>query len=152
MPFSAGAAINGRVQKLYIDVDGDIATPTWVEYGKIQGASLNGPRDVSEIKERDVEETTVLLGHKNRELSLSVTRRPGHTTYDVLQDAYETGSKVGVALMTGTITEVGQRGYQAEMKVTGWDDDQAHDNSAISVTLRPAADFVTPPAFVEIEA
>lgn len=150
MPFVAGAALSGRVQKLYIDVDGDIATPTWVEFGKIQGASISGPRDVTEIKERDLQDTIVLPGHISREISLTITRRPGNTSYDAVRAAHNAGTKIGVAMMTGPIAEVGQTGFQCEAYCIDWNDDQAHDNGAIECTLRPAADYVTPPAFVTI--
>lgn len=148
----SGEARIGRLHKLYLDADGDIASPMWVEYGKIQGGSRSGSRDVSEIKERDLDETTVMLGHKSREISLTITKRPGDTNYDILEAAWETGVKVGVAMMTGPIATVGERGFQAECYVTAWDDDQANDSTTIAVTLRPCADYVTAPAFVEIEA
>lgn len=144
------AARIGRLHKLYIDADGSIATPTWVEYGEIQGASRTGSRDVAEVKERGLAETTVMLGHKTREISMTVTKRPGNTNFNLLQTAYETGAKIGVAMMTGTITTAGEQGYQAECYVTQFDDDQAHDSTTCTVTLRPCADYTTAPAFVEI--
>ena len=149
MPLSGGALI-GRLHKIYIELDADLATPTWGLYGKIQGGNRSGNRDVSEIKERDLDDTTVLLGHKNREITIPITRRPGNAQYDALEEAFENGTKIGIAMMTGLIATVGERGYQAEMYVTNWDDDQAHDSSTIQVTLRPAADYVTAPDFVEI--
>lgn len=145
-----GAARIGRLHKLYIEATANLATPTWVEFGKIQGGNRTGQRDVSEVKERDEEDTLVMLGHRNREITLTITKRPGNTEYDVLETASESGAKVGIAMMTGDITTTGERGYQAEMYVTGWDDDQAHDSTVINATLRPAADYTTAPDFVEI--
>lgn len=142
----------GRLHKLYVDADGSIASPTWVEYGEIQGASRSGGRDVAEVKERGLSETTVMLGHKTREISLTVTKRPGNTNFNILQTAYETGAKVGIAMMTGAIATVGEQGFQAECYVTQFDDDQAHDSTTATATLRPCADYVTAPAFVEISA
>jgi hypothetical protein len=146
----AGEARIGRLHKLYIDADGDIATPTWVEYGKIQGASRSGSRDVAEVKERDLDDTLVMLGHKNREITVTVTKRPGNTQFDLLQAAFEAGSKVGVAMMTGAIATVGEQGYQAEMYVTNFESPEENDSTVCNVTLRPCADYVTPPDFVEI--
>lgn len=145
-----GEARIGRLHKFYVDADGDIAAPMWVVYGKIQGASRTGQRDVAEVKERDQEDTLAMLGHKNREISVTVTKRPGDTNYDILQTAFETGAKVGIAMMTGEITTVGEQGYQAEMYVTGFEDPEEHDATTNVVTLRPCADYTTPPAFVEI--
>jgi len=146
----AGTPINGRLCKAYLDVDGSIASPTWVELGKIQGAGKTSQRDLAEVKERVLDETTVLLGHNTKEFTLQLTRRPADTNYDTLEDAHESGAKVGIALMTGTITEVGQRGFQGECYVTGFDDDQGHDSTMVTVTLRPCADYTTAPAIVEI--
>ena len=140
----------GKNRKFYIDVDGAIATPTWTLAGKIQGLQLSGPHNVAEIEEREEEEVLVLLAHKKRTLSLQLTHRPGNTIYDAIQDAYENQTKIGVAIMSGPIANSGERGYQAEMYVEDFDDDQGHTNTAVAVTLRPAADYATAPTFVEI--
>lgn len=145
-----GAARVGRLHKLYVDADGDIASPTWVEYGEIQGASVTCQRDVAEVKERSVQETTVMLGHINTEVSLTVTKRPGNTNYDILRSAFYAGAKVGIATMTGPIATVGEQGFQAEMFVVGFDDPQENDSTTCDVTLRPCAVYVTAPAFVQI--
>lgn len=147
-----GGPINGRLCKLYLDVDGSIASPTWVELGKVQGAAKTSQRDLAEVKERVFDETTVLLGHNTKEFTVQLTRRPADTNYDTIEDAHESGAKVGIALMTGTITEVGQRGFQGEVYITGFDDDQSHDSTTVNVTFRPAADYTTAPAIVEISA
>jgi len=140
----------GRLHKFYIDADGDIATPTWVEYGEIQSGSRSSQRKVAEVEERGIDETTVMLGHKGREISLTVTKRPGNTNYDLLQTAYEDGGKVGVAMMTGPIATSGEQGYQAEMYVTGFDADESNESTSAAVTLRPCADYTTAPDLVEI--
>lgn len=145
-----GSALLGRVHKLFVDPAGDLTTPTWTEYGKIQGASRSGGKDVAEIKERDLIDTTVLPGHRNTEITLPITRRPGDTEYDALEDAFHNDAKISIALMTGEVATIGERGYQAEMYVTQWDDDQAHDGTAVQVTLRPAADYVVAPDFIEV--
>ena len=147
---ATGKPRQGRLQKAYYDADGDIATPMWIELGKIQGGGKTSQRDVSEIKERDLDETLVLLGHKSRELTLQLTRRPGQADFNALQDAYENGTKIGFAMVTGDITDSGQRGWQGEVYVTGWDDDQSHDGTVISVTIRLAADYDTAPDVVEV--
>lgn len=146
----AGEARIGRLHKLYVDADGDIAVPTWVEYGEIQGGGRSDQRDLAEVKERGLDETTVMLGHKSREVSLTLTKRPGNTNFDLLQAAFDTGAKVGIAMMTGAIATSGEQGFQAEMYVTAFNDDQANDSTTVSATLRPCADYVTPPDFVQI--
>ncbi len=139
----------GKARKLYIDVDGDIAIPTWVEAGKIQGLSKSYGHNVAEIEERDVEDVTVMLGHKTREISFELTVRPGDAVYDAIEDAFENQTKIGVAVFSGPIATSGERGFEAEAYVTDWSDDEAHTNSSVSITLRPAADWDTAPAFVK---
>lgn len=145
-----GEARIGRLHKMYVDADGDIATPTWVEYGEIQGANRTQQRDVAEVKERGLDETTVMLGHKNREISLTLTKRPGNTNFDILQTAYEDGNKVGIAMMTGPIATSGEQGWQGECYVTGFDAPEENDSTTVAATLRPCADYVTAPDLVEI--
>jgi len=140
----------GRLHKLYVDADGDIATPTWVEYGEIQGGNRSQGKDLAEIKERGLDETVVLPGHKTREVSITLTKRPGNVNFDILQTAFETDAKVGIAMMTGPIATSGEQGYQAEMYVTQFDDNQENDSTTVNCTLKAAADYVTPPDVVEI--
>jgi hypothetical protein len=147
---ATGNPIHGKLCKAYVDVDGSIATPTWVEAGKIQGLTKTEGRNVVEIAERAEDEVLVLLSHKTREISFELTRRPGNAVYDAIEDAFEAGTKIGVAIMSGGIAVVGSRGYQAEVYVTQFDDDQGHESSTRAVTLRPAADYTTAPAHVEI--
>lgn len=146
----AGEARIGRLHKLYVDADGDISSPTWVEYGEIQGGNKNRGRDTAEVKERASPETLVMLGHISTEISLTLTKRPGNTNYDLVEAAAETGAKIGIAMMSGDIATSGERGYQAEMYVTQFDDDQSNDSTTVSVTLRPCADYATAPDFVEV--
>ncbi|MFV0445671.1 MAG: hypothetical protein ACK5Q5_18980 [Planctomycetaceae bacterium] len=147
---ATGKAIIGKLCKAYIDVDGDIAGPTWVEAPKIQGLSKTSSRNLAEIAERGEDDVLVLPSHINREISFELTRRPGDTVYDTLENAFEDGTKVGVAIMTGGIAVSGSRGYQAEVYVTQFDDDQGHEGTTVSVTVRPAADYTTAPAHVAI--
>lgn len=142
----------GKLKKFYIDVDGSIASPTWVLVGTIQGLSKNSSRAVAELEERGEDEVLVMIGHKTNEVTFQLSCRPGQTIYDAIETAYQNGTKIGIAVMTGVITDVDERGYQAEVYVTQFDDDQAHTSSAISVTVRAAADYTTAPAHVEISS
>lgn len=150
MPATGGAVI-GKNCKLYIVADGDLSgTPTWAESGKVQGVNSNSSYNLAEIEERDQDDVLVLPGHRTREVTFQLTFRPGDTIFDAIQDAYEDATKIGVAVMSGAIDDVGQRGYQAEVYVTQFDHDQSNTASSVAVTLRPAADYTTAPAFVEI--
>lgn len=144
-----GAPVIGKACKLYYDADGDIATPTWVEIGKVQNVDVDWSRDEAEIKERDQDEATVMLGHKVRSITVEITRRPDNAVYDAIEAAAEAGTKIGLAAYTGAIATAGNRGWAGEVFVTAATDPQAHTGSTRTFTFRPAASYVTAPLFAE---
>lgn len=143
-----GAPTIGKLKRLYSCPD--LSSPVWTEQGKVQGGNIDRNRDVAEIKERVIDETTVLVGHINTSYRLSLTRRVGDTFYNAIEDAFSNGTNINLAIMTGDITNSGERGYQAEFKVVSFPDDESHTNSVNEIELRPAADYGTAPAAVEI--
>ena len=151
MPLT-GAAKIGRLHKLYVEPSADLATlPTWEEYGKIQGANRTGPaRRGRGEGTRSRRHDRPVGAQEPRDYAARHPPSRQCTQYDYLEDAFENGTKIGIAMMTGEIATSGERGYQAEMYVTGFDDDQAHDSTSVQATLRPAADYTTAPDFVEI--
>lgn len=151
----AGAPQIGKNCRAYYST-AVLATPTWVHAGKLQGLNKTGGRDVAEVKERDLDETTVLRGHKNREISFQLTRRPGNTFYDLCRKAFEAEDGTDdailiMAIMNGPMTTPGVDGYQAEFVVTQFDDDQAHDSTSVAVTIRPTANYTTAPSAIVVE-
>lgn len=156
LAIGAGAPQIGKNCRLYYST-APLLTATWVHAGKIQGASKSQGRDVAEVKERDCNDTLVLRGHVTRELTLTLTRRPGSVFYDMIRAAAEaedgSGNEIVIlAIMNGPIATVGVDGFQAEFVVTQIDDDQAHDSTSLSVTLRPSANYTTAPMAVVIAA
>lgn len=147
---AAGDARIGRLHELHVDADGDIASPTWVEYGEIQGGNRTSQRNVSEVAERGLDEITVMLGHKKKEMSFTITKRPGNTNFDLIQAAHESGAKIGIAMMTGPIATSGEQGFQGEVYVTGFDSDESNESTVCSITMMPCADYTTAPDLVEI--
>lgn len=125
---------------------------TFAPLGKLQGLNKTQGKDVAEIKERDINETTVLTGHFNREISLQLSRRPGNTQYERFAGAFEAGTPVPMAISSGPLTVPGHRGIMAEMEVTQFDDDQAHESTVIAVTLRPSGNYTLAPAAFLTEA
>lgn len=146
-----GAARIGKLKKLYYSAAG-LAVPTWVEQGKLQGGTLTRSKDVAEVKERDLNITTVLTAHDNVGYTFTLTRRPGDTFFDAIDEAYNNDTNVALAIMTGDITNSGERGYQAEFKVVNLTDNEEHTGTTVEVEIRPAADYTTAPAAVEISA
>ena len=147
---ATGAPILGKLCRAYVEPTATIEGGTWEELGRIQGLTKNGSRNVAEIAEREEEEVLVLVSHKTREISFDITRRPGSAGYDAVEAAFEGGTKIGLTVLTGDIEDADSRGYQAEVYVTQFDDDQGHEATTVSVTCRPAADYTTAPAAIGI--
>lgn len=145
----AGEVKIGLKSKLYIDAAG-VGEGTWQEAGKVGDVGVNQTRNEVEIKERDQEEVGIVVAHKVRELTIQLTRRPGNAVYEAFRTAYENGTYIGVAAMESGIDVVGTKGYQADMHVTQFNDNQAIESGVNDVTLKRAADSPTPPALVTV--
>lgn len=145
-----GAAKLGKNLKLYVDVDGDIASPEWVEATIAQGVTCNLERATADVLERGVDFTLGLVGHAGVPVEVTLTRRPGNAVYDAFQEAAWGGTKIGLAVMTGTITDADERGLQGEFYVTTHGDDQGHESTSCTFTCRLAADYTTAPAYVTV--
>ena len=59
---ATGKPVSGRLCKFYYDADGDIAAPTWVLVGEIQGGGMTSQAEVAEVRERSFDEVTI--GHE----------------------------------------------------------------------------------------
>lgn len=145
----SGAGEIGYLEELYYDADGSIASPTWVSVPGVQDVQQSNQSNKAEIAERNVDYVGVVPTHKVYSLTATITKRNGDTDYDALKSAHEANTKIGLAAMTGPIATIGEKGFQAEVYVTGWDDDGSHEGSAVTVTFEPAhnpttaADHVT---------
>ena len=145
----AGEIRIGGKSKLYIDAAG-VGEGTWALVNRVGDVALNSSRRTVEVNERAEDETAVLVSKKTRTLTLNLTRRPGNAQYEAIRTAFETGQFIGVAVMESGIDVVGTKGYQADMNVTEFNDDQAIDGAVVPVTLMRAAESDTPPAMVTV--
>lgn len=146
----AGAGEVGFIEEIYYDADGDIASPTWVLIPGVQDVQVSASKNVSEIAERNVPEIGVVPTHTSREITVTITKKNGNTNYDALKAAFEDNTKIGVAAMTGPVATAGEKGFQAEAYIVGWDDDGAHEGNSVSITIRPAANATTAADYVTI--
>lgn len=144
-----GIPVIGKSMIAYYDADGDIAVPVWVAIGKAAGTAVEFDRDVAEVKERDEDDTTVLLGHINRTMTLEMARRPDNAIYDIIEAAAENGTKIGMAFYTGAIATQGHRGWAGEVYITASSDPQGHTDVIRTYTVRPCAAWITAPTFAE---
>lgn len=144
-------AITGKAHKAYIDVDGSIASPTWVLLTAVIGTSgTGGTWSTFEASPRDVDFTLVKPVSLDVKPTITMARRPGTTGYDTLLTAFRTKAKVGLALMTDLIAQAGSKGLQGEFYVTGCDADEAPESGEVTFTVGLAIDYVTAPAYVVI--
>ena len=148
MAAASGAPQIGKVRNAYYDADGSIASPTWVAIGKMSGGDHSATRDSVEIAERDIDLKTYMHGHFDIKPQLELTVRPGNSVYDALRVAFETKAKIGLAMMTGLITDSGHYGIQGEFRIEEWSEPQGNTDVSASLTLALAADYTTAPAFV----
>lgn len=147
----AGKIVLGEKCKLYLDELG-VGEGTWAEVDRVGDVSLSQSHNEVEINERAIDEVGVVLGKKNRELTFQLTRRPGNEIYDAFLLAFRTKAIVGMAVMSHGILLGGAQGYQADMYVTKFDDNQATGGAIVDVALKRAADSDTAPADVTVVA
>jgi hypothetical protein len=147
-----GAGEVGFIEEVYYDADGDIASPTWVLMPGVQDVQVSSQSNKSEIAVRNEDFVGVVPTHKVVSITVTLTKRNGDTNYDALREAHFSNTKIGVAAMTGPVATVGEKGFQAEAYVTGWDDDGAHEGNSVSVTIEPAANATTAADYVTISS
>lgn len=148
----SGAGEIGFIEEIYYDADGDIASPTWVAFPGVQDVQQTSSKNVSEIAERNVPVIGVIPTHTNFEVSVTITKKNGNASYDALRAAYEDNTKIGIAAMTGPVATVGEKGFQCEAYIVGWDDDGSHEGNNATLTIRPAANPTTAADYVTISA
>ena len=148
----AGAGEVGFIEEIYYDADGDIASPTWVLIPGVQDVQESASKNVAEIAERNVAEIGVMPTHTNREYTVTITKKNGNTNYDALKAAFEDNTRIGIAAMTGPIATAGEKGFQAEAFIVGWDDDGSHEGNSATLTIRAGANATTAADFVTISA
>lgn len=149
---SNGAVLVGKNHKLYYDADGDIASPTWVEVTICQSVTANQEWDVTDIRERGTAPVLAAVSHYNIPIEITLTRRPASTIYAAFKTAAVTGSKIGLAVMNGTVSTVGNKGWQGEFLITSNGDDQGPDSASATFTARLDAEYTTAPAFVTVSS
>lgn len=146
----SGAGEVGYIEEVYYDTDGDIASATWVAFPGVQDVQFTSQSNKAEIAERNVKYVGVVPTHKVVSITVVITKKNGDTDYDALRAAHDADTKLGIATMTGPIATVGEKGWQGEVYITGWDDDGSHEGNNVTLTLEPAANATTAAALVTI--
>lgn len=140
----------GGNMKLYLDPSG-VGGSSWTEYTYVEQDSLNEERTAAEIRNRASDYVKVLGGKLNSTIELTATYHKGNAQYEALRDAFINNADIGVAVMTGTITDAGEEGLQADCKVVAFNKPRPlEEGASFSFTLRPSAESTTEPAYTEI--
>ncbi len=147
-----GSGEVGYTEEIYYDADGDIASPTWVLIPGVQDVQENSAKNKSEIAERNVGTVGVEVTHTVYSVDITITKRNGNTDYDALRAAYEAGTRIGLAVMSGPVATVGEKGFQSEAYITSWSGDGSHEGNSVSITIEPAANPTTAASVVTISA
>lgn len=144
----AGEVVPGQIAKLYYDVDGSIASPTWVEVTCTSGVQISSEWVESTVVCRSPRIELVKNCHQRVTITVKMPRKPGNTIFNNFAAAFRAGSKIGIAAMSGDISaDTGDYGWQFEALVTGMNDDQEHTSNEVTFTIRPDADYTTAPSF-----
>ncbi len=139
----------GTKCKTYIDASGGVTT--WVEVVNVEDATLNQDRNAGEVMNRGSDWVKVLTGKKNAVIDVTLTLNVADAQYIALRNAYNNDSDVGVAVMSGVITTVGEEGFQAACKIVSFNRTETlQDVVKIAMQLRPSAASTIEPAYVLI--
>jgi hypothetical protein len=136
--------------KLYLDPSG-VGGSSWTEFTYIEDNTLGLERNVAEIANRASDWIKVLTGKRKATVSFTATFKLGNTQYEALRDAFHNNTDIGIAVMSGTITDAGEEGLQADCKVTKFERaEPLQDAVKCNVELMPSAESTTEPAYSEI--
>lgn len=147
MAAADGTVIAGVHCKTYYDADGNIAVPTWVELTGTSGVQLPSKWTTAKVLQRSPRIELNIPVHLQIPVTVKLPRRPGNTAFDIFMTAHRTDAKIGIAVMSGLITDTGEYGVQYEAKVTEANDDQGHDGVEVVFTVEPDANYTTAPVF-----
>lgn len=147
MAAASGIVIPGIHTKTYYDADGSIASPTWVELTGTSGVQMPSKWTTAKVLQRSPRFEMSLNCHLQCPITVKMPRRPGNTAFDIFMTAHRTDGKIGIAVMSGTITDTGHYGYQFECTVSEANDDQEHNSTDVVFVLEPTPNYTTAPVF-----
>lgn len=137
---------------LYLDPAG-AGQGTWTEYEDVGDVNNNVSWNESQRKIRKHKFERTTLGQGVLETTFTLTYRSGDPGFEMLRDAFDNKSDIGVAVMSGDIATNGSEGWQYDAKVTSFPETQAlEEDTTFDVTLKPSSDAADDPARVVISA
>lgn len=147
-------ANNGLNMVLYVDDDPDltgVSAHTWQEIDIVADVTVNQSRNKGTVKNRAAGTEKYLAGLKVRSIDLEVTHEPDNALWQILNDAFENATVIGVAAMDKAINVDGAVGLHMDCIITEFTQSQPlEDSSNWKVKLEPAARSAFEPAHVTI--
>ena len=152
MPLVDDISQLGEECKMYVDAGG-AEDSAWSEVACIidDSDSLTY-READSVCRGDVEIKTH-IGKPKFTTSGNLLFKRNDTEYEILRDAAQAKTVIGVALMNGTITEVGAEGWWRDMQITQWNESRPDsDTIKVAFTMVTSADSVYVSTFKQIIA
>lgn len=130
------------------NITGALDARTWVLYGKVQDVKKKTSYAKIEVTEYDSPDIKHLRGHRTTEITLKISRRPGNSGYDALEDAHEAGTPIGLAFVThgAAIDETGARGWWGDVEIFEWDEDTSKEGTTVDLNFGLTANSALAPA------
>lgn len=149
----AGGYKTGQQCKLYYCAAGIGGTPTWVEFTIVQEPSLDLSRDEGVVEDRASDFKRYVAGMIDAPLSLRISRKVGDTAYDLFADAFFDEDIIGIAMASGTITDVGEEYFEGDFIVTGFPlTESMNEAGSVEIQLRLAANSANAPGLNRVSA
>jgi len=135
--------------KIYVAATGQ--SGTFNEVKNARNVTLNLGRSEADVSSRGGGGwKTVAAGLKEVSIEFEIIDDPSDTTFATIRDAWLNGSKIGLQVLDGDLTENGSQGLKADCVITGFNrDEPLEDALTYKVTAKPTHSE-TPPSWVTI--
>ena len=132
----------GRKRKMYLNLGGTFAAPTWVEIKRATEVKRPQSRSTSEHKFRGARNIKTTTGYRKFEVTAKYHTKPAglaDAVADALQDSFDNDTVLDIAVMDGPIATAGTKGVRGPFLVTNWElDENDEDNANYALTLSEA--------------
>lgn len=132
--------MEGRKNKIYLNT-GSYDTPTWTILTRVSNVKRPQSRGTSEYMYRGAENKKTAIGYRSYEINFKYeTKRDpesSDTQLAMLQDSYDNGTVLDVAMMNKDIATANAKGVRGPFVVTDLPRDEADENNtSFEVTLK----------------
>ena len=128
----------GMEGKLYHNA-GSYATPDWKELKNAKDVTLNLEKGEADVTTRGNAGWKATVGTlKEGSIEFEMIWDPDDEGFTAIEDAYFNDTVIGIAVMTGAITEGGSKGLWADCAVLDFSRDESLEEAiTVKVTVKP---------------